>query len=123
MLGSRFLSNLTRLFSTRQIPAPQKYSETFSRARNIMNLYDLNVYNEGFVFIAPNATVVGDVFMGSEIAIWHGTVIRGDINRVVYLLCDEDWSTILVSATTVCSTLPLLLQRGSVHSLLCWEIT
>jgi hypothetical protein len=88
-----------------------------------MNLYDLNVYNEGFVFIAPNATVVGDVFMGSEIAIWHGTVIRGDINRVVYLLCDEDWSTILVSATTVCSTLPLLLQRGSVHSLLCWEIT
>jgi carbonic anhydrase/acetyltransferase-like protein (isoleucine patch superfamily) len=51
-----------------------------------MDLYDLNVYNEGFIFIAPNATVVGDVFLGADIAIWHGTVIRGDINRITYFL-------------------------------------
>jgi len=49
-----------------------------------MDLYDLNVYNEGFIFLAPNATIVGDVFMGNDIAIWHGTVVRGDINKITY---------------------------------------
>ena len=33
-------------------------------------------------FLAPNATIVGDVWMGTEIAIWHGTVIRGDMNNI-----------------------------------------
>ena len=51
----------------------------------MMSLYDLSVNNPGFLFIAPNATIVGDVFLGNKIAIWHGTVIRGDINRVVYM--------------------------------------
>ena len=50
----------------------------------MMDLYDLNVYNEGSVFIAPNATVVGEVFIGNRVAIWHGSVIRGDINYVRY---------------------------------------
>lgn len=78
------------LFSSQKLQGPRPYSEVVSRARNIMNLYDLNVYNEGFVFLAPNATVIGDVFMGADIAIWHGTVIRGDINRVTYSLNKVD---------------------------------
>ena len=73
-----------KLFSTKRLEAPKKYSESFSRARNIMDLYDLNVSNEGFIFVAPNATIVGDVFMGADISVWHGTVIRGDINRITY---------------------------------------
>ena len=82
---TRLLQGLsTSLFSTHRIEAPKKYVEPFNRARTIMDLYDLNVYNEGFVFLAPNATLVGDIFMGSDIAIWHGTVIRGDINKVTY---------------------------------------
>ena len=58
---------LFKLFSsqTHRIEAPKKYSETFSRARNVMDLYDLNVFNEGNIFIAPNASVIGDIFMGS----------------------------------------------------------
>jgi hypothetical protein len=84
MLAGRLLRGLNRLFSTKQLEAPKKYSETFSRARNIMDIYDLATYNEGFIFVAPNATVVGEVFMGADIAIWHGTVIRGDINRIGY---------------------------------------
>ena len=75
---------LARLFCTQRLEAPKKYSETVSKHRNIMHLYDFNVRYPGFIFLAPNATVVGDVFLGSNIAIWHGTVIRGDINRVVY---------------------------------------
>jgi len=33
-------------------------------------------------FIAPNATVVGDVVMGNECSVWFNTVIRGDVNSI-----------------------------------------
>ena len=33
-------------------------------------------------FIAPNATIVGDVIMGDECSVWFNTVIRGDVNYI-----------------------------------------
>lgn len=33
-------------------------------------------------FIAPNAVLVGDVVIGSEVGIWFGVVARGDIERI-----------------------------------------
>lgn len=33
-------------------------------------------------FIAPNATVVGDVIMGDECSVWFNAVIRGDVNSI-----------------------------------------
>ncbi len=33
-------------------------------------------------FIAPNATIVGDVVMGDECSIWFNTVVRGDVNSI-----------------------------------------
>lgn len=33
-------------------------------------------------FIAPNATIVGDVVMGSECSVWFNAVIRGDVNKI-----------------------------------------
>ena len=33
-------------------------------------------------FIAPNATIVGDVTMGNECSIWFNAVIRGDVNFI-----------------------------------------
>jgi carbonic anhydrase/acetyltransferase-like protein (isoleucine patch superfamily) len=33
-------------------------------------------------FIAPNATIVGDVVMGNDCSIWFNTVIRGDVNSI-----------------------------------------
>ena len=33
-------------------------------------------------FIAPNATIVGDVTMGDDCSIWFNTVIRGDVNFI-----------------------------------------
>ncbi|MCO5248350.1 MAG: gamma carbonic anhydrase family protein [Chitinophagales bacterium] len=35
------------------------------------------------IFIAPNATVVGDVIMGDDCSIWFNAVIRGDVNSIV----------------------------------------
>ena len=33
-------------------------------------------------FIAPNATIVGDVIMGESCSIWFNAVIRGDVNSI-----------------------------------------
>jgi len=33
-------------------------------------------------FIAPNATIVGDVVMGDECSVWFNAVIRGDVNSI-----------------------------------------
>lgn len=34
-------------------------------------------------WIAPNAHVIGDVTLGDEASVWFGTVIRGDVDRIV----------------------------------------
>ena len=33
-------------------------------------------------FIAPNATIVGEVVMGNECSVWFNAVIRGDVNSI-----------------------------------------
>jgi carbonic anhydrase/acetyltransferase-like protein (isoleucine patch superfamily) len=33
-------------------------------------------------FIAPNATIAGDVVMGNDCSIWFNAVIRGDVNTI-----------------------------------------
>jgi carbonic anhydrase/acetyltransferase-like protein (isoleucine patch superfamily) len=33
-------------------------------------------------FIAPNATIVGDVEMGNDCSIWFNAVVRGDVNAI-----------------------------------------
>jgi len=34
-------------------------------------------------FIAPNATIVGDVVMGRGCSIWFNAVVRGDVNSII----------------------------------------
>lgn len=34
------------------------------------------------VYIAPNATVVGDVTLGNDVNIWYGAVLRGDSGAI-----------------------------------------
>jgi len=34
------------------------------------------------VFVAPNATLIGNVSIGENSSVWYGTVIRGDINEI-----------------------------------------
>jgi carbonic anhydrase/acetyltransferase-like protein (isoleucine patch superfamily) len=33
-------------------------------------------------FVAPNATIVGDVVMGAECSVWFNAVVRGDVNSI-----------------------------------------
>ncbi len=34
-------------------------------------------------FLAPNATIVGDVTLGEQCSVWFNTVIRGDVNSII----------------------------------------
>ena len=34
------------------------------------------------VFIAANASIIGDVCIGSESSIWYNAVLRGDVNKI-----------------------------------------
>ena len=33
-------------------------------------------------FVAPNATIVGNVVMGNECSVWFNAVVRGDVNSI-----------------------------------------
>ncbi len=33
-------------------------------------------------FLAPNATVVGDVVLGSDVSIWFNAILRGDVHHI-----------------------------------------
>lgn len=33
-------------------------------------------------FVAPNATIIGDVEIGAEASIWYGCIIRGDVSHI-----------------------------------------
>jgi carbonic anhydrase/acetyltransferase-like protein (isoleucine patch superfamily) len=51
-----------------------------------MNIYTVNNKAPKFLgksyFVAPNASVIGDVEIGDEVSIWFGAVIRGDITPI-----------------------------------------
>lgn len=37
---------------------------------------------ERAAFVAPTATVIGDVVVGHRVSIWYGAVVRGDMERI-----------------------------------------
>lgn len=47
-----------------------------------MNLYDLTPSLSMGAFVAPNATVVGEVNIDEYSSVWHNCVIRGDLNGI-----------------------------------------
>jgi carbonic anhydrase/acetyltransferase-like protein (isoleucine patch superfamily) len=58
------------------------YKEPFSRHRNVMNLYEQHPDISPDCFVAPNASVIGNVAMGRKASVWYGAVVRGDMNQV-----------------------------------------
>ncbi|CAL9171830.1 unnamed protein product, partial [Musa hybrid cultivar] len=58
------------------------FQEQLSRHRTLMNIFDKvpNVHKDAFV--APSASVIGDVQVGQGSSIWYGCVLRGDVNSI-----------------------------------------
>lgn len=47
-----------------------------------MNLESLKPILGANVFVAPNATVIGDVKIADNTSVWYGSVIRGDESKI-----------------------------------------
>ena len=50
-----------------------------SRHRTLMNLFDKTPVIEDSAFVAPSASVIGDVQIGEKSSIWYGCVLRGKL--------------------------------------------
>ena len=51
--------------------------ENYSRHRTFMPIYEL-LPSAGKSFVAPNATLCGEVLVGNGCSIWYNAVLRGD---------------------------------------------
>jgi len=58
------------------------YMEPLSRHRKVMGVHDTHPIVGGDVFVAPNASVIGDVTLGSGSSVWYGAILRGDSNSI-----------------------------------------
>lgn len=47
-----------------------------------MSLLDTPISKGKDVFVAPTATVIGNVTLGAEVSIWFGAVLRGDSDKI-----------------------------------------
>lgn len=56
--------------------------ETLSRHRAVSNLGGAKPQLPSSGFVAPSASVVGDVAIGEHSSVWYGAVVRGDVNSV-----------------------------------------
>lgn len=57
------------------------YSDTLSNHRSMLPIYDLTPASDA-TYVAPSATVTGEVYIDSYASIWNNVVIRGDLNAV-----------------------------------------
>nr|ACG33606.1 transcription factor APFI [Zea mays] len=58
------------------------FHEQISRHRTIMNIFDKTPHVHKDAFVAPSASLIGDVQVGSGASIWYGCVLRGDANII-----------------------------------------
>jgi serine acetyltransferase len=67
--------------STARFSTGLTYESEESKHRAKLPLYDLEPKIEN-AWIAPNATIVGEVRIRRWASVWYNSVVRGDINRV-----------------------------------------
>lgn len=79
LLTFRILAVL--LFLTSAIQPRIHYNFVFvvSRHRTLMNIFDKAPVVDKDAFVAPSASIIGDVQVGRGSSIWYGCVLRGKI--------------------------------------------
>nr|GMC47913.1 Gamma carbonic anhydrase 1, mitochondrial [Ipomoea batatas] len=56
--------------------------ETLSRHRTLMDIFDKSPIVDKDAFVAPGASIIGNVLVGKNSSIWYGCVLRGDVNSI-----------------------------------------
>ena len=54
-----------------------------------MGVYDTHPVVGENAFVAPNASVIGDVTLGSGSSVWYGAILRGALRHLARRLCTE----------------------------------
>jgi carbonic anhydrase/acetyltransferase-like protein (isoleucine patch superfamily) len=71
----------------------------------------LPVVSDGF--LAPNASIIGDVTMADDVSVWYGAVIRGDMGKVyIGPLTNVQDRAVLSTSTTLQSGMKGNLEIG-----------
>lgn len=73
--------NVAALFCLISAIQQSIYSNNFvvSRHRTLMNIFDKAPVVDKDAFVAPSASIIGDVQVGGGSSIWYGCVLRGKI--------------------------------------------
>jgi len=58
------------------------YRETLCRHRRVQPLYNKAPKVAADAFIAPNASLIGNVELSGRTSVWYGASLRGDVSRV-----------------------------------------
>ncbi|KAG6775751.1 hypothetical protein POTOM_019245 [Populus tomentosa] len=58
------------------------FQEQLSRHRTLMNVFDKAPFVDKDAFVAPSASITGNVHVGRGSSIWYGCVLRGDVNSI-----------------------------------------
>lgn len=58
------------------------FQEQLSRHRTLMDIFDKAPRVDKDAFVAPSASIIGDVQVGKSSSIWYGCVLRGDVNNI-----------------------------------------
>lgn len=72
-----------RKYYCRELHVKMTTSTVVSRHRQLMNIGLKKPVFEENVFIAPNASVIGNVQLGANSSVWYGAVLRADAVPIV----------------------------------------
>ena len=59
-----------------------KYTERLVPSTRFVAVNGVAPRVDAMSFVAPSASVIGDVQMGKESSVWYGAVLRGDVNSI-----------------------------------------
>jgi len=124
LLYSRTISKSAKYFDLNKSKLPVKnsisdnldYFEKETKHRPIYTIYDLTPEIDYYSFIAPNATVLGEVSIGNGVSVGYNSVIRGDINSVEInkLACIGD-HCVIHTANSLPTGLPASVSIGETN--------
>ena len=58
------------------------FRELISKHKTVRAVYDKTPVLPSLGFVAPSASVMGDVTIGERSSVWYGAVLRGDVNAI-----------------------------------------
>lgn len=60
----------------------EAFKEAFSRHRTVMGIFDKTPDISHDCWVAPSASVVGEVDICTQSSVWYNTVLRADVNEI-----------------------------------------